>query len=176
MYASRAELQPFPSKHHISTSFDMICESQTFSTEASKLFLHHLRTVIFGRVTHHLRLVDWGLAVPVRIRCAVRRTLSAAFDEDMPLFVQSASCYQKTKNCCQLLQLESDRERTFNASFREKLFSQCPQGKGFTAKWIRLWRFRSWLRLKDCGHWSHLNGRSFCGCCCPGCPYIGPPI
>ena len=42
--------------------------------------------------------------------------------------------------------------RTFNASFREKLFSQWPQGKGFTAKWIRLCRFRSWLRLKDWGH------------------------
>jgi hypothetical protein len=64
--------------------------------------------------------------------------------------------------------LESDKERTFNASFLEKLFSQCPHGNGFTAKWIRLCRFKSWLRLKDCGHWSHLNGRSFCCCCCPG--------
>lgn len=32
---------------------------------------------------------------------------------------------------------------TFNASFREKLLSQWAQGKGFTARWIRLWRFRS---------------------------------
>jgi hypothetical protein len=62
------------------------------------------------------------------------------------------------------LRIRPNQERTFNASFLEKLFSQCPQGKGFTAKWIRLCRLRSWLRLKDCGHWSHLNGRSFC---CP---------
>lgn len=49
----------------------------------------------------------------------------------------------------------------FNASFREKLLSQLGQGNGLTAKWIRLWRFRSWLRLKLWGHWSHLKGRSW---------------
>jgi hypothetical protein len=50
---------------------------------------------------------------------------------------------------------------TFKASFLEKLLSQCPQGKGFTARWIRLCRLRSWLRLKLWGHWSHLKGLSF---------------
>ena len=59
--------------------------------------------------------------------------------------------------------------------------SQCLQGKGFTAKWMRLCRFRSWLRLKLCGQVSHLNGRSCvdggCGppyicCICALCPLL----
>ena len=37
----------------------------------------------------------------------------------------------------------------FNASLREKLLLQKVQGKGFTARWILLCRFRSWLRLND---------------------------
>jgi hypothetical protein len=65
---------------------------------------------------------------------------------------------------CSNLRIRSSEERTFNESFLENLCLQCPQGKGFTAKWIRLCRLRSWLRLKDCGHWSHLNSRSSC---CP---------
>ena len=56
---------------------------------------------------------------------------------------------------------------TFNASFLLKLFSQLSQGNGFTARWILLCRFKSWFRLKLCGHWSHLKGRSCCGM--PGC-------
>lgn len=65
-------------------------------------------------------------------------------------------------------------EHTFNASLREKLLSQWAQGNGFTAKWIRLCRLRSWLRLKLWGHWSHLNGRSGAGA---GMPWGGmwPP-
>lgn len=34
-------------------------------------------------------------------------------------------------------------EHTLRASFLEKLLSQCPQGKGLTARWMRLWRLRS---------------------------------
>ena len=44
--------------------------------------------------------------------------------------------------------LQSSVGRTLRASFLEKLLSQCPQGKGLTAKWMRLWRLRSWFRLK----------------------------
>jgi hypothetical protein len=29
-------------------------------------------------------------------------------------------------------------------------------------QWVRLCRLRLKLRSKDFGHWSHLNGRSFC--------------
>jgi len=57
------------------------------STEASKLLLHHLRAIVLGRIAHHFRFIDRGLAVSVRIRCAVRGTLSATFHEDMSLFV-----------------------------------------------------------------------------------------
>jgi hypothetical protein len=57
----------------------------------SQLLLHYLRAVVLGRIAHHLALVDWGLAVCVRVRGAVRRALSTAFHQDMSLFVQSVS-------------------------------------------------------------------------------------
>ena len=70
----------------------------------------------------------------------------------MSLFVLSAISISKNVNSyLHLVQIQLDEARTFNASFREKIFSQCPQGKSFIAKWIRLCRLRSWLRLKDYG-------------------------
>ena len=87
-----------------------------------ELLLRYLRAVVLCRIAHNFGFIDWGLAPPVRIRRAVRRALSAALDKDMSLFVRSVS--RDTKLCLQLLQLESDKERTFSASFREKLFSQ----------------------------------------------------
>jgi len=56
------------------------------------------------------------------------------------------------------------RRCLFRASFLLKLFSQLLQGKGLTARWILLCRFKSWFRLKLWGHWSHLKGRSVCCC------------
>jgi hypothetical protein len=120
---------------------------------------------------YHLRILDL-------IRSLIASGFSTPFHEGMSLFVQSATCVSKnTNSCLQFLKFKWE-ERTFNASFLEKLFSQCPQGKGFNSKWIRLCRLRSWLRLKDCGHWSHLNGRLLdcfcCGCCsCTGVPTWG---
>lgn len=90
----------------------------------------------------------------------------AAFDQLMALLMsvhyQNFSGKQRT-------------ERTFNASLRENCLSQLWHGYGLTARWMRLCRFRSWFRLKLCGHLSHLNGRSFVGpappCIgCGGCP------
>lgn len=140
------------------------------STTRTLLLLHHLRTTTLCRIAHNLRLIDRRLRIitTIRIDSAIRGALSTSLDQLMSLFVQSAFCkihgYTKLSTASNYWKLESDKERTFNASLREKLLSQCPHGNGFTARWIRLWRFRSWLRLKDCGHWSHLNGRSFWGC------------
>jgi len=109
---------------------------------ALQLLLHDLRTAILRRIAHHFGLIDRGLATISRVR-AIRSALSAAFDEDMSLFVQLASTNIYEQNLPPIATLRIGNERTFNASLREKLFSQCPQGNGFTAKWIRLWRFRS---------------------------------
>jgi len=50
-----------------------------------QLLLHHLRTVVLGRIAHHLVLVDWGLTVSIRVRGAVRGALPTAFHQDMSL-------------------------------------------------------------------------------------------
>ena len=52
---------------------------------------------------------------------------------------------------------------TLSASFLEKRFSQSSQPNGLMARWMRWWRFRSWLRLKAWVHSLHLKGRSDCG-------------
>jgi hypothetical protein len=44
-----------------------------------QLLLHHLRTIVLGRIAHHLALVDWGLAVSIRVRGAIRRALATSF-------------------------------------------------------------------------------------------------
>jgi hypothetical protein len=41
---------------------------------------------------------------------------------------------QRQKTASNYCKLESDEERTFKASFREKLFSQKLQGNGLTAR------------------------------------------
>jgi hypothetical protein len=88
-----------------------------------KLLLQHLRTGVVRRVAHHFRFVDGRLTAAVRIG-AGSTSLSAAFDEDMSLFSVSFD----------LCTVWEEEMRTFNASLREKLFSQCPQGNGFTAR------------------------------------------
>jgi len=60
-----------------------------------QLLLQHLRTVVLGRIAHHLALVYWGLAASIRVRGAVRGALPTAFHQDMPLFVQSVSVLRK---------------------------------------------------------------------------------
>ena len=56
-----------------------------------QLLLHHLRTVVLGRIAHHLALVDWGLAVSIGVRGTIRRALATPFHQNMSLFVQSVS-------------------------------------------------------------------------------------
>lgn len=60
------------------------CELE-FESPSSHRLLHHLWTVVLCGIAHHFRLIDWGVAASIRVRGAVRRTLSAAFDEDMSL-------------------------------------------------------------------------------------------
>lgn len=68
-----------------------------------QLFLHHLRTVVFCRITHHFVFVHRRLAVSVCVRRAVSSAFPASFDEDMSLFVQSVRISRKFY-CLQLLQ------------------------------------------------------------------------
>jgi hypothetical protein len=65
-----------------------------------QLLLHHLRTIVLGRIAHHLALVDWGLAVSIRIRGAVCRALPTAFHKDVSLFVQSVSVIMENVSNC----------------------------------------------------------------------------
>jgi hypothetical protein len=91
-YATGAKdhANPHPHISHVYSMYGSSSNSQIQRNE-SEFLLHHLRTVILGRIAHHLGFVDGGLTPTSGIR-AVRRTLSAAFDEDMSLFVQSAFC------------------------------------------------------------------------------------
>jgi len=50
-----------------------------------QLLLHHLRTIILSRITHHLALVNWGLAISIRVRSAVGGTLPTTLHQDMSL-------------------------------------------------------------------------------------------
>lgn len=72
---------------------------------------------------------------------AVRSSLTAALDKYVALESVSICTVAHVWFC-----------HTFRASFREKLLSQWVQGKGLTAKWIRLCLFKSWFRLKLWGH------------------------
>ena len=60
---------------------------------------------------------------------------AAALDKNVALYKMSV--------CCRHGGFQSGVGHTLRASFLEKLLSQCPQGKGLTAKWMRLWRLRS---------------------------------
>lgn len=68
-----------------------------------QLLLHHLRTILLGRITHHLALVNWRLTISVRVRSAVGGTLPTTLHQNMSLFVQSASI---SKDCLHLLGIE----------------------------------------------------------------------
>lgn len=62
-------------------------------------------------------------------------------------FTRICRCVAASQSIC-LLRLAAPFCRrglglTFSASFREKLLSQCWHGNGFTARWIRLCRFKS---------------------------------
>lgn len=90
-----ANLQPVVrhrAKHHATPSYTSpTCTRCALSSLARRLasdlelLLHDLWAVVFGRIAHNFGFIDWGLAPPVRIRRAVRRALSAAFDEDVSL-------------------------------------------------------------------------------------------
>lgn len=60
-----------------------------------QLFLQHLGTVVLGRITHNLVLVNWGLTVSIGVRGAVCGALPTAFHKDMSLFIQSVSVLRK---------------------------------------------------------------------------------
>jgi hypothetical protein len=51
----------------------------------SQLFLHCLRTIILGRITHHFALIDWRLTISIHVRSAICGALPTTFHQDMSL-------------------------------------------------------------------------------------------
>ncbi len=104
-----------------------------------QLFLHHLGTIVLGRIAHHLVLVDWGLTISIRVRGAVCRALSTAFDKNMSLFIQSVSVFFYAKGL-QLLDWNGIKNepsmhlsgRSSSRSVRKGMASQ-PDGSAYVA-------------------------------------------
>lgn len=97
----RCRRDPYTNNENRSST-SCTCDEGGASNKAggSQLFLHHLGTVVLGRIAHHLVLVDWGLTVSIRVRGAVCRALPTAFHKNMSLFIQSVVCFtQRVSNC-----------------------------------------------------------------------------